>query len=121
MGIQNNSETLLMPVYGHIRLSITQDSSGIAPTITNQTGGTIARSMVTLTRASAGSYSLAISDFKGPRGVGAVVATISSTAAGLIGAPAVTFSSNTMTATVLTFNSSAVATDFTCNVDIMSY
>lgn len=121
MGIQNNSETLLMPVYGHIRLSITQDATGVAPTITNQTSGTIARSLVTLTRASAGSYSLAIADFKGPRGIGAVVATISSTAAGWVNAPAVTFSGNTMTATVLTFNTSSVATDYTCNVDLMSY
>lgn len=122
MGIQNNSETLLMPVYGHIRLSIVQDSvAGLTVSLANQTGGSIARQHVTLTQNSAGNYTLAVTEFKGPRGVGALVATIASTAAGFISTPAVSYSGNTMTATVLTFNSSAVATDFTNNVDLMAY
>lgn len=116
-----NTETLILPSYGHIRVSITQDSSGIAPTLTSQTGGTTARAAVTLARVSAGSYTLTVSDFKGPRGISGVQATISSTVAGFAAAPLGTYSGTTLTQSVLTFNSSGVATDFTCNVDLMSY
>ncbi len=120
MGLQN-SETLLYPSYDHIMLSITQDSSGVAPTITAQSGGAIARSAVTLTRNSAGNYTLAVTDFQRARSLGQIQCTISSTAAGMVSATGPTYSGTTASYTVLTFNSSAVATDFTTNVDLVSF
>lgn len=120
MGL-NNSETLLYPSYDHAFFSITQDASGVAPTLTAQSGGPSARAAITMVRNSAGNYTVTCTDFLRARTLSNVQATISSTVAGMIAVPVGTWSGSTLTFSILTFNSSGVATDFTCNVDVASY